>query len=69
MQASTINAHISCVIHELGAWIRINGAIAKIGATSEVTVSGYLTGTLTAVVNGHKQSRIDKLLPWNYLVA
>jgi hypothetical protein len=23
--------------------------------------------TLTAIVNGHKQSRIDELLPWNYL--
>ncbi|WP_363324174.1 transposase domain-containing protein [Agrobacterium pusense] len=28
----------------------------------------YLTATLTAIVNGHKQSRIDKLLPWNYPV-
>ncbi|CDZ74136.1 Putative insertion sequence transposase protein [Neorhizobium galegae bv. orientalis] len=28
----------------------------------------YLTATLTAIVNGHKQSRIDMLLPWNYLV-
>jgi len=24
----------------------------------------YLTDTLTAIVNGHKQSRIDELLPW-----
>ncbi|MDN5927582.1 MAG: hypothetical protein L0I29_10950 [Hyphomicrobiales bacterium] len=22
--------------------------------------------TLTAIVNGHKQSQIDDLLPWNY---
>lgn len=28
----------------------------------------YLTATLTAIVNGHKQSRIDELLPWNYSV-
>jgi hypothetical protein len=28
----------------------------------------YLTATLTAIVNGHKQSRINMLLPWNYLV-
>jgi len=27
---------------------------------------GYLTKTLTAIVNGHKQSRINELLPWNY---
>ena len=28
---------------------------------------GYLTSTLTAIVNGHKQSRIEELLPWNHL--
>lgn len=28
----------------------------------------YLSTTLTAVVNGHKQSRIDELLPWHYPV-
>ncbi|MEJ5082409.1 transposase domain-containing protein, partial [Ochrobactrum sp. MYb379] len=26
----------------------------------------WLTATLTAIVNGHKQSQIDQLLPWNY---
>jgi transposase len=26
----------------------------------------WLTETLKAIVNGHKQSRIDALLPWNY---
>jgi hypothetical protein len=26
----------------------------------------YLTTTLTAIVNGHKQGRIDVLMPWNY---
>jgi transposase len=25
----------------------------------------YLTATLTAIVNGHKQSRIEELMPWN----
>ena len=29
----------------------------------------YLTTTLTAIVNGHKQSRINELLPWNYFTA
>jgi hypothetical protein len=28
-----------------------------------------ITATLTAIVNGHKQSRIVELLPWNYPVA
>jgi len=26
----------------------------------------YLADTLTAIVNGHKQSDVDALLPWNY---
>ncbi len=26
----------------------------------------YLTGTLTAIVNGHPQRQIGALLPWNY---
>jgi transposase len=26
----------------------------------------YLTRTLTAIVNGHQQSQISKLLPWGY---
>ncbi|NEH88046.1 hypothetical protein GR239_29270 [Rhizobium leguminosarum] len=27
----------------------------------------YLTATLTAIVNGHRQSQIEGLLPWNCL--
>lgn len=27
---------------------------------------GYLSGVLTAIAAGHKQPRIDELLPWNY---
>jgi len=27
---------------------------------------GYLAGMLTAILNGHEQSDIDDLLPWNY---
>lgn len=26
----------------------------------------YLTATLASIVNGHKQSRIHELMPWNY---
>ncbi|HDZ52727.1 MAG TPA: transposase domain-containing protein, partial [Sulfitobacter litoralis] len=26
----------------------------------------YLTRTLTAIVNGHRQSQISELLPWGY---
>ncbi|MGO7263408.1 transposase domain-containing protein [Rhizobium johnstonii] len=28
----------------------------------------YLTSTVNAIVSGHKQSRIEELLPWNYPV-
>ncbi len=28
----------------------------------------WLTSTLTAIVNGHKQSQTDNLLPWNYAI-
>ncbi|MGG7534598.1 transposase domain-containing protein [Rhizobium sp. 12,4] len=31
-----------------------------------VDPQAYLTSTLTAIVNGHKQNRIVGLLPWNY---
>ena len=31
-----------------------------------VEPQAYLVATLTANVNGHKQGRIDDLLPWNY---
>lgn len=30
---------------------------------------GYLRSTLTALVNGHKQSQIEHLLPWNSRVG
>ncbi|MBY3044172.1 transposase domain-containing protein [Rhizobium leguminosarum] len=26
-----------------------------------------MTATLTAIVNGHKQNQIAKLLPWNWM--
>lgn len=40
------------------------GAIHLIKPNS-VDPFAYLTATLTAIVNGHRQSSIDKLLPWN----
>ncbi len=53
--------------HKTGAenW----GMIASLIETCKlngVEPYGYLTKTLTAIVNGHKQSRINELLPWNY---
>jgi len=53
--------------HDAGAqnWATIASLIetCKLNA---VDPHAYLTETLTAIVNGHKQSDIDALLPWNY---
>jgi transposase len=53
--------------HDAGAenWATIASLIetCKLNA---VDPQAYLTRTLTAIVNGHKQSRVDDLLPWNY---
>jgi transposase len=53
--------------HDAGAenWATIASLIetCKLNA---VNPQAYLANTLTAIVNGHKQSRIDELLPWNY---
>ena len=35
---------------------------------NSVAPLAWLTDTLTAIINGHKQHRIDELLPWNYPV-
>ncbi|MEB3048064.1 transposase domain-containing protein, partial [Rhizobium mulingense] len=55
--------------HDMGArnWATIASLIetCKLNA---VDPQAYLTSTLTAIVNGHKQNRIDELLPWNHPV-
>jgi transposase len=33
---------------------------------NKVEPHSYITGALTAIVNGHKQKHIDQLLPWNF---
>jgi transposase len=53
--------------HDAGAenW----GIIASLIETCKmnaVDTHAWLANTLTAIVNGHKQSQIDDLLPWNY---
>jgi len=53
--------------HDAGAknW----GIIASLIETcklNNINPHDYLASTLTAIVNGHKQSNISKLLPWNY---
>ena len=53
--------------HDVGAqnW----GVIASLIATCKLNAvdpHAYLADTLSAIVSGHKQSRIDELMPWNY---
>lgn len=53
--------------HDAGAanW----GVIAPLIETCKLNAvdpHAYVADTLTAIVNGHKQSDIDALLPWNY---
>jgi len=46
--------------------IRNEGSSALSYGRSPFGVRRYLAATLTAIVNGHKQSRIDELLLWNF---
>jgi len=55
--------------HDAGAqnW----GIIASLIETCKlngIEPHAYLTSVLTAIINDHKQSRIEDLLPWNYAV-
>ena len=54
--------------HDAGAenWATI-ASLVETCKLNAVDPQAYLTTTLTAIVNGHKQSRIDELLPWNRL--
>ena len=53
--------------HDAGAenWATIASLIetCKLNAIDPLA---YLTETLTAIVKGHKQARIDELLPWKF---
>lgn len=53
--------------HEAGAenWATI-ASLIETCKLNTVDPQAYLTATLTAIVNGHKQKQIDELLPWNY---
>lgn len=53
--------------HETGAqnWA-ILASLIETCKLNGIEPHGYLTQTLTAIVNGHKQSRIEELLPWRF---
>jgi hypothetical protein len=47
------------------AWGRIASLIETCKINS-VEPFAYLKSTLTAIANGHQQSRLDDLMPWNF---
>ena len=51
--------------HEAGAqnWA-VLASLIETCKLNGVEPHGYLTGVLTAIVNGHRQSQIEELLPW-----
>ena len=53
--------------HDAGAanWATI-ASLVETCKLNAIEPHAYLTQTLQAIVNGHKQSQIDDLLPWNY---
>ena len=53
--------------HDAGAanWATI-ASLVETCKLNTIEPHAYLTATLRAIVNGHKQSQIDDLLPWNY---
>ena len=55
--------------HDAGAqnWAML-ASLIETCKLNGVEPHSYLTGVLTAIVNGHKQKHIDQLLPWNYAV-
>ena len=53
----------------LGCFSKYSATIASLIETCQlnaVSPHAYLPFTLTAIVTGHKQYRIDELLPWNH---
>jgi transposase len=53
--------------HDAGAenWAII-ASLIETCKMNAVDPHAWLANTLTAIINGHKQSQIDDLLPWNY---
>ncbi len=53
--------------HDAGAknWAII-ASLIETAKLNKIEPHAYLTDTLRAIVNGHKQSQIHQLLPWNY---
>lgn len=56
--------------HDAGAenWAVI-ASLIETCKMNEVDPHAWLAATLTAIVQGHKQSQISNLIPWNYAVT
>ncbi|MEO1407693.1 MAG: IS66 family transposase, partial [Pseudomonadota bacterium] len=54
--------------HDAGAqnWAVI-ASLIETCKLNEIEPHGYLSGVLTAIAGGHKQTNINELLPWNYV--
>ena len=54
--------------HDTGAqnW-GIIASLIESAKLNKIEPHAYLTATLKAIVAGHKQSKIEQLLPWNYI--
>lgn len=55
--------------HDAGArnWAML-ASLIETCKLNKIEPHSYLTGVLTAIVNGHKQKHIEQLLPWNFKV-
>jgi len=55
--------------HDTGAqnWAVI-ASLIETCKLNEIEPHGYLSGVLTAIAEGHKQTNVKELLPWNYAV-
>ena len=53
--------------HDAGAqnWAML-ASLIETCKLNKIEPHSYLTGVITAIVNGHKQKHIDQLLPWNF---
>jgi transposase len=53
--------------HDAGAqnWAML-ASLIETCKLNKIELHSYITGVLTAIVNGHKQKHIDQLLPWNF---
>ena len=56
--------------HEVGAenWALLASIVATC-KLNDVNPVAYIADTLQAILNGHPQSRIEKLTPWNFRKA